>query len=593
MERELGDNLIGDNSAINEGGYASTRNLPCDIISEKAILQLCMTNPDIVSTVAGKKLKSEDFFDSRNQLIFVAIFDIYMAGKRADYISVSNELTNKGKLNQAGGTNYLYEVANFMAVASNIDAYIKYVKEKSASRRLINYLGELSNLAYDDKNEASTIIDTAVGGLSSMRDAGTSGLVSLGAQIRENLQELHDITTGKKKVVKIRTGFKGLDFHLGGLKPGALYIIAARPGMGKTSLAINIATNAALNYNETVCFFSLEMSKKELANKILITKSNVDAKKLQRAETTPQDEQELQSSLTELASIPFYIDDDSQTNPITMRSKLKQKMANGGVSVVVVDYIGLMTMPNIGKNTSRQQEIADISRNLKLLAMELQVPIIALSQLSRGAEQREDHTPMLSDLRDSGAIEQDADAVIFIDRDSYYRDKTDKKKTNSKDSDSSSENEANTNQTSQGDSEVLDAKIIVAKNRAGSTGTCKVLWIPHKTLFMDPVRENGEPPEGYVSKVSAFRRTTDEATASGNYNFEEPPMPEDPYVPNDGDVPPPFDDGIPPFEEFDSSPVDSVDIPSEPSDDNSGDPVNFDNEEFFADSHSELPPDFM
>ncbi|MCQ2533936.1 MAG: replicative DNA helicase [Clostridia bacterium] len=592
MDREFGDNLIENNAALNEGS-PSSRSLPCDIISEKAILQLCMANPDIVSVVAGKKLKSEDFYDSRNQLIFIAISDIYMSGKRADFISVSNELSNKGKLNQAGGTNYLYEVANFMAVASNIDAYIDYVKDKSRSRQLINYLGDLTKLAYDDKNEASTIIDTAVGGLSSMRDAGTSGLTSLGAQIRENLQELHDITTGKKKIVKIRTGFKGLDFHLGGLKPGALYIIAARPGMGKTSLAINIATNAALNYNETVCFFSLEMSKKELANKILITRSNVDGKKLQRAETTPAEEQELASSLTELARIPFYIDDDSQTNPITMRSKLKQKMANGGVSVVVVDYIGLMTMPNIGKNTSRQQEIADISRNLKLLAMELQVPVIALSQLSRGAEQREDHTPMLSDLRDSGAIEQDADAVIFIDRDSYYRDKTDKKKTNDKNSDGDGDKDTNSNQNSSNDSEVLDAKIIVAKNRAGSTGTCKVLWIPKKTLFVDPVRDNGEPPEGYMSKVSAFSRTTDAASASGNYSFEEPPMPEEPYVPSDSDVPPQYDEGIPPFEEFGEPQFVPDEVPSGIGEEPGGEPINMDNEEFFADSHSELPPDFM
>lgn len=590
MDRDLSDNLIeaGEQPSVTDNGRA----LPASIESEMAILSLCLKNNDVIDYVVDKKLVVNDFFDKRHQLIFKAISDLYLNDTKVDHLSVTNELRNQGKLNQAGGFEYLLQIMDFMAVASNLENYVSYVHDKSSSRHLIEYLNEMTRLAYDDKNKAASIIDTAVGGLSKLRDSGSSGLTSLAYQLRANLTELHNIATGVKKIVTLKTGFKGMDYHLGGLKPGALYIIAARPGMGKTSLALNIATNIAINYNKTVCFFSLEMSKKEVANKVFITQSTVDAKKLQRATITSGDEMELTKALSKLSGVPLYIDDDSQTNPITMRSKIKQKQAEGQVSVVVVDYLQLMTMPNVGRNSSRQQEISDISRSLKLLAMELQIPVIALSQLSRGAEQREDHTPMLSDLRDSGAIEQDADAVIFIDRDSYYRDKTDKK-PNKKGENETESSEPRSNSSENSDNERLDAKIIIAKNRAGSTGTTKVIWYPARTLFYDPVGDNMAPPEGYSSKVSAFRRTTDSASASGNYNFDDstamPPEPPDPTVP-------PFEPGIddvPPFEEDSIPPFEEENVLEPVSDGNIEEPLNQENQDFFQDDfHTDLPPDF-
>ena len=208
---------------------------------------------------------------------------------------------------------------------------------------------------------------------------------------------------------------------LGGLRPGTLNIIAARPGMGKTALVINMATNIAQNYNKNVNIFSLEMSKSEIGNRIFASRTSTSAKTLQRAKIKREDELELGRAYKVLAPLPIYIDDNSNVNPVTMLAKCKELKAEGRLGLVILDYLQLMTMPGKGNNSSRQQEISDISRSLKIMAKELNVPVIALSQLSRGSEKRDDHTPMLSDLRDSGAIEQDADSVLFIDRNDYYR----------------------------------------------------------------------------------------------------------------------------------------------------------------------------
>ncbi|MCQ2482034.1 MAG: replicative DNA helicase [Clostridia bacterium] len=590
MDRDLSDNLIEGAPDVANGGRA----LPSDINSERAILSLCLRNAANLGVVINS-LKAEDFCDTRNSIIFEVMAEMYLKGEALDIVAVSSELERKGKTNQTGGIQYLNEIYSAVTVSSNMKTYVQNVKSKSSSRKLITFVNGILNYAYDNKNSASDLIDSAVSGLSKMRETGSKGFTLLANQLGENLKELHQIATGEKKITTIKTGFKGLDHHLGGLKGGALYIIAARPGMGKTSLALNIATNVAINYHKTVCFFSLEMSKAELANKILITNSSVDAKKIQRSQTTPAEERLLQDAYVSLAKVPFYIDDDTQTNPFTMKSKLEQQRANGKVDLVVVDYLGLMTMPNQGKNSSRQQEVADIARNLKLLAMDMQIPVIALSQLSRGAEQREDHTPMLSDLRDSGAIEQDADSVIFIDRDDYYHNKNEKSSKNNNSGDNSeSEGSTKSNVMLVDGHAALPAKIIVAKNRAGSTGTCKVLWIPDKTLFLDPPsNENSEMPAGYTSKVSSYTRTVDGDAAAGNYNFEEPaymPPPEPEYIPNDNDVPPPYEDSIPPFEEDIHHADERVQAPSSA---DSGEVSNEENQEFFSDFHTDLPPDFI
>ena len=484
--------------------------------TEKALLSLCIRRKESVNDTVSRKIVKEDFSDRRNSLIFEAIANLYINNGKIDKFNISDELERMGQSSAAGGSEYLFEVANTQSVASNIDSYITIIREKSQRRQLIKSLDEMKKLAQSGKNAVNDVVDIVVGRLTGMREAPEGiGFEQLSAILRRNLNDIHRIRKGELSATGIRSGFRKLDNMIGGFRPGTLNIIAARPGMGKTALVINIATNVGVHKHQNVNIFSLEMSKEEIGNRIMASRADVTTKKLQRATGISEEEEtKLARVYSDLAELPIYIDDNSSVNPISMLSTCKELKANGKLGLLIVDYLQLMSMPGRGNNSSRQQEISDISRSLKVMAKDLGVPIIALSQLSRGSERREDHTPMLSDLRDSGAIEQDADCVIFIDREDYYNKDIDKISN-----------------------PIQNAKLIVAKNRHGETGTVPVKWWGEKTLFFEEDAAYDPKDPRATGQQSSYTRTVSGDSSAASYSFDDK---------QDQPAPPGADDMIPP-----------------------------------------------
>lgn len=529
MDRELTDNLAS--------GLQPQQTPVYDIETEKALLSICIRDKAALDNTVSKRVVADEFSDKRNSLIFEAISKLYLENGKIDRYNICDQLEKDGKLTQAGGTEYVFSVANTSAVKSNMESYISIVKEKSSMRILVDTFTALAAEAKKGTSSVNVIVENAVGKLTAMREAPSgTGFEALQQILKDNINDIHKTITGGTQQKAVNTGFRGLDSMLGGLRPGTLNIVAARPGMGKTALVINIATNIASMTGRNVNIFSLEMSKSEVGNRILASRSDVTVKQLQRANLKPEDEEKLTKAFKQLAELPIYIDDNSSVTPLSMVNQCKNLKAHNRLGVIIVDYLQLMTTNSTNKNESRQNEISNISRSLKILAKDFQVPVIALSQLSRGSERREDHTPMLSDLRDSGAIEQDADAVIFIDRPDYYKKETDPKA-------------------------IQDAKLIVAKNRHGETGVSTVKWYGKKTLFFetDKAYDPVDPMTSGAQGGSSYTRTQSSDASSSDYSFggEEPPFAPD-------DIPPE------PPSEFD----------------------NPDNDAFFADSNTGFPEGF-
>ncbi|SCW60477.1 replicative DNA helicase [Ruminococcaceae bacterium YRB3002] len=534
-----------------------------DVDSERAVLCLCLKHEKALEK-CGRSLVKDDFSDTRNSVIFEAIFSLYMESRRIDRYTVADLLEDKGLLGKAGGREYLYDIGDMVAVISNIDDYIGSVVEKSRLRKLNQTLARFVQMAASGRHKADAIIDQTVTELSGMRaeDDGI-GFEKLDKILKDTFNTIREVSSGNAKR-NVDTGFKYLDQKMGGMAPGSLNIIAARPGMGKTAFAINIATNVARSQHMNVNFFSLEMSKAEIGNRVLAAHCNTTSRDLQRANLPEEMQNEVLSAIKTLQDLNIYVDDKSDLNPVTMLSKLKELKSAGKLGLVIVDYIQLMGSGTNRAGANRQSEISDISRSLKLMAKEMGVPIIALSQLSRGAEKRDDHTPMLSDLRDSGAIEQDADTVIFIDRPDYYN-KEERK-------------------------EIVDAHIILAKNRKGETGKVTLKWWGKKTLFFDEKEENSRPEDPEVTgaaKKSSFTRTTSGAAASANFALEEEEYATG--VDNGGPVPPP---APPPFD-MDDPGMPPPPPPPEPEPEDTLDDLNADNDEYFSDSHDDFPAGMM
>ncbi|MBR1797333.1 MAG: replicative DNA helicase [Clostridiales bacterium] len=528
-DRDLKDNLAG---VDNKPSYNVTE-------AEKAVLCLCMRNKDALENVVMKKMVAGDFVDPKHVAIFDAITAIYIDNKDVSRITVCDKLLTQGKTSEAGGDEYVYAVANSNAVMSALDSYVEVVIKNSQSRKLISTLVELENHAKERTASVNDIVDMAIAKLNILRSKDdNSGFENLGSILKRNLEEIKETSFGKGERKVVKTGFSYLDNITGGFKPGTVNIIAARPGMGKTALVLNIATNVAEMYGKPVAIFSLEMSKSEIANRILASKAKTDYKAIERATITREQEADLSETLGRISPLPIYIDETTNTNPMDILAKCRELMTTTPISLVVIDYLQLLTYPGRSSG-SRQNEIADISRSLKVLAKELELPVIALSQLNRGTENREDgdHIPGLADIRDSGAIEQDADCVIFIHRPSYY---TKKKDAGEK-------------------PKFEDAQLIVAKNRHGETDTAYVKWYGAKTLFFEPTRKD-DPKD---PQESAYTRTTNKESSASDYSF------------NEEDMPVQIDDPMP----------DDTDDP--------GEMDNSDNEAFFSDDvHDGLPEEF-
>lgn len=531
-ERKLRDNLA---SKLTTKG-------PFDIDSEKALLSLCLKNTDVLNEVVSSKIKVDDFYDVKHAYIFDAIYKVYLAeGKNVDPYTVAAQLEHDGNINSAGGNSYVLGLTDVYSVRSSVEDYVNIICDKSQRRKIIKVMGEFSDMANNGSGTAKDIADGLIGSLNTLTDdeeaKGFEGIDSIFKTTMNNMLELKH-GKGLKDIVK--TGFPRLDHMLGGLRPGTLNILAARPGMGKTALAINIAVNVAELTNKNVNIFSLEMSKSEIASRILAQKSSVTSRDIQTANISDEKQIELGKVCFQLGKMPIYINDSAAMNPAAMMSACKLLKSRQQLGLVIVDYLQLMSIPNKSSNASRQTEVAEISRGLKVLAKELEVPIIALSQLSRGTEGREEHTPQLSDLRDSGAIEQDADSVWFIERDNYYN--------------------------KEGDApDKQGGRIIVAKNRHGQTGNIYVRWIGSKTLFTEATK-NGEPPE-------PGRPTSSAQAAAASYSFPEEPQAEPTVVqggyasPEPPPPPPPMPEEVPPEAYDEPLPPASDDAMENPSND--------------------------
>ncbi len=443
------------------------RVMPHNIQAEQSVLGSAMSGDRALAEITAL-LKTSDFYRPDHRLIYDAICELYLASRPVDIITVSDLLESQGHLDKAGGLTYISALPDTIPVMANAGHYADLVRQKSILRRLITTMDDITGLCFDEGNEADTLLDVAAKRIFEIREnRDVVGFESLKDVISRTVNELAALAKGKPRERHIMTGFHTLDRSLGGLRPGSLIIVAARPAMGKSAFALNIAQKAATLYNVPAAIFSLEMSKEEIANRMLSVQSLVQARSLSTGELQNEDWDRIARALPPLYSAPISIDDRSGTSVMEMISKCRQLKLENKLGLVVIDYLQLMSGGQ-SRVESRQQEISEISRSLKIMARELGVPVIALSQLSRACEARSDKKPLLSDLRDSGAIEQDADIVMFLFRQNYY--------------------DQNHMQM-----EVEDAEVIIAKNRQGQTCSVRLGWWPRYTMFFD--QDDGRTPQ--------------------------------------------------------------------------------------------------
>ena len=416
-----------------------------------------LTDRDAVIS-AIEVLRIEDFYREDNRLIYEAMLSLYGRAEPIDIITVKSELVSLGKFDQIGGLEYLAVLPDKVPTTSNVEKYIKIVEEKSLLRNLIRTANDLVAAGYDQTEEVEDIMNIAEKKIFDLsQKKNQKGYSPIKEVLVESFAELEKLYNQKGFITGVETGFTDLDYRTSGFHGSDLIIIAARPAMGKSAFAINIATHAAVQTNTPVVIFNLEMSKNQVANRILCSEAMVDSNKIRTGKIDDSEWMKLANASGRLADSPIYIDDTPGISIMEIRARCRKLKLEKNIGLVVIDYLQLIQ--GTGKrNASREQEISEISRSLKILAKELDIPVIALSQLSRGAEKREDKRPMLSDLRESGAIEQDADIVMFLYRDDYYNENSEKKNI---------------------------AEVILAKHRGGSTGTVELLWMGNYTKFVN------------------------------------------------------------------------------------------------------------
>ena len=430
---------------------------PHDLEAEQAIIGSMLTDRDAVIS-AIEILKEEDFYREDNKAIYTAILNLYNRAEPIDIITVKSELESMGKLEQVGGLEYLAELPEKVPTTANAMKYIKIVEEKSTLRRLIKTANEIIELGYSPTEDVEDIMEGAEKKIFNiMQEKNQKGYAPIKDVLVESFTKLEELYNRKQHITGVPSGFTELDYRTAGFHGSELILIAARPAMGKTAFALNIATNAAVKANVPVAVFSLEMSKEQLVNRILCSESMVDSNKVRTGKLEEDDWTKLAGAIGPLSEAEIFIDDTPGINITEIRAKCRKLKLEKNIGMVVIDYLQLIQGSN-KRGGSREQEISEISRSLKILAKELDVPVIALSQLSRAAEQRPDHRPMLSDLREYGAIEQDPDIVMFLYRDDYYNQDSEKKDI---------------------------AEIIIAKHRGGSTGTVELLWLGSYTKFVN------------------------------------------------------------------------------------------------------------
>ena len=430
---------------------------PHDIEAEQAVLGSMLTDKDAV-IAAMEVLKPESFYREDDKAIYEAMQNLYNRAEPIDLITLKNELETMSKLEQVGGLEYLANLPEKAPTSANVQKYISIVEEKSMLRSLIKTANEIIDLGYSQSEEVEDIMDHAEKKIFDiMQKKNQKGYTPIKDVLVESFTKLEELYNRKQHITGVPTGFTDLDYRTAGLHGSELILLAARPAMGKTAFVLNIAANAAIRGKTGVAIFSLEMSKDQLVNRMLCSEAMVDSNKMRTGKLEEDDWAKLASAIGPLSESNIYIDDTPGITVMEIRTKCRKLKLEKNIGLVIIDYLQLIT-GNSKRGGSREQEISEISRSLKILAKELNVPVIALSQLSRAVEQRPDHRPMLSDLRESGAIEQDADIVMFLYRDDVYNKESEKKDI---------------------------AEVIIAKQRGGSTGTVDLLWMGTYTKFVN------------------------------------------------------------------------------------------------------------
>ncbi len=436
------------------------RTLPHNLEAEKSVLGAVLIHNEAFN-YAAELISSRDFYRDAHRRIFDKMERLSERGDAIDLVTLKEELGRAGELDEIGGAAYLASLVDGVPRSSNVEHYARIVKEKSALRALILATQQISARAYEAEDDPNIILDEAEQAIFSIaEDRARVGFLSMRDIVQESLPKIEQLFESKKLITGIGTGFTDLDQMTRGLQAGDLVIVAARPSMGKTSLVLNIAEHASLKDGRTVGFFSLEMSREQLFIRLLTSVARIDAHRLMTGAVGQRDYQGLSHAIGVLSDAKLFIDDSPGVGVLEMRAKSRRLAAEHGLDLIVIDYLQLMT--GRGRFENRTLELAAISRGLKALAKEVGVPVVALSQLSRAPEARSDHRPLLSDLRESGALEQDADLVLMLFRADMYPD---------------------AKPEDQG-----KAELIVAKQRNGPTGTVELAFLKQHTRFEDLAR---------------------------------------------------------------------------------------------------------
>ncbi|MFL2121368.1 replicative DNA helicase [Marinilactibacillus psychrotolerans] len=434
---------------------------PQNIEAEQSVLGSILLNPEALIS-AMEYIEADDFYRRAHQLIFQTMVDLSERNEAIDVITIADKLESKNQLEDIGGTPYLADIATTVPTAANVEYYSKIVEERSILRRLIQTATEIALRGYEEASNLPNLLDEAERKILEVSEKRSrSGFVNIETVLRETINNIDELFQNDEEITGISTGYKALDQMTAGLHEDELIILAARPGVGKTAFALNVAQNIGTKTDETVAIFSLEMGAEQLVNRMLCAEGTINASNLRTGKLTEEEFTKLFVAMGSLSKANIYIDDTPGIRTAEIRAKCRRlKQERGSLGLVVIDYLQLIE--GTGRE-SRQQEVSEISRQLKKLAKELSVPVVALSQLSRGVEQRQDKRPILSDLRESGSIEQDADIVAFLYRDDYYR--------SDGDEDEPEPVEDNV------------VEVILEKNRSGARGTAKLLFIKEYNKF--------------------------------------------------------------------------------------------------------------
>lgn len=429
---------------------------PHSIEAEQSVLGSIIMDHE-AAVVASEILRPSDFYRPDHKEIFSAMMELYTANTPIDLITLQEKLVQKGVLEQVGGLSYLTELATVVPTSAHIKQYSKIVEEKAVLRRLLKTSNEIATKTYDGEDVQGIMAFAEKQIFDIVQNRRTDDFTHINEVLITSIDKIEYAHKNKGGITGVPTGFIDLDYKTAGLQPSDLILVAARPSMGKTAFALNIIQAAGIKHNKKIAMFSLEMSKDQLVSRMLCAEAMVDAQKARTGALDKDDWDRLARAIPNIARADIYIDDTPSISPMEIRAKCRRLKLEKGLDLIMIDYLQLMS-GNGSKSDSRQQEISEISRALKALAREMQAPVIALSQLSRACEARADHRPMLSDLRESGAIEQDADVVMFLYRDEYYNPDTDKKNI---------------------------GEVIIAKQRNGPTGTVELVWLGQYTKFVN------------------------------------------------------------------------------------------------------------